>query len=58
MLTKCSCGRYTNYDTTCVSCAMAVSTTDNDVDVDMDDLFMEEEEETKFVKKKPTPEKQ
>jgi len=49
VLVKCSCGKYTNYGSTCVTCAMAVSGGKNEEDVDLDDLFMDEEEEESFL---------
>lgn len=56
MLVRCSCGKYTNYGSTCVTCAMAVDNPKNDENVDLDDLFMDEEEEEEFNRGKDSSE--
>lgn len=45
MLSRCSCGRYTNYGSTCVSCAMSQKSGQEYEELDIDDLFMTDEEE-------------
>jgi len=52
MLSKCSCGRYTNYGSTCVSCAMAKKSGQEYEEIDIDDLFMTDEEEEERDNKK------
>jgi hypothetical protein len=52
MLNKCGCGRYTNYGSVCVSCAMAQKAPVDPPEIDLDDLFMDEDAETTYTTKR------
>lgn len=47
MVNKCVCGKYTDFGTLCVRCAMTASTGELDInlDIDVEDYIEDEEEE-------------
>jgi len=41
MLNKCTCGKYTDYGITCVSCSMSKNTEREEEDINIDELIEE-----------------